>query len=93
MEKVVIVVSSASVTAASFLVTLTGAPPDVKSAPKKTPFVPDKLERQGVSQYAKVVPVTGSGDWAGVVGSDGFVEILPGAESVSAGSVVGFHPW
>ncbi|MEN9306733.1 MAG: Molybdopterin biosynthesis protein moeA [Fibrobacterota bacterium] len=66
---------------------------DVKSAPKKTRFVPVKLERQGVSQYAKVVPVTGSGDWAGVVGSDGFVEILPGAESVVAGSVVGFHPW
>jgi len=64
-----------------------------KAAPKKTRFVPVKLERQGVSQTATPVPVTGSGDWAGVVGSDGFVEIAPATESVAPGAVVEFHPW
>jgi molybdopterin molybdotransferase len=64
-----------------------------KTSPNKTRFVPVRLERQGLAQAATVLPVTGSGDWAGVVGSDGFVEIRPGTESVSAGALVGFHPW
>ena len=65
----------------------------VKSAPKKTRFVPVKLERQGIAQVAIPVPVAGSGDWAGVVGTEGFVEIHPSTESVPAGAVVDFHPW
>lgn len=64
-----------------------------KANPGKTRFLPVRLERQGAALAAHLVPVTGSGDWAGVVGTDGFVEIAPSTESVPAGSVVEFHPW
>jgi len=66
---------------------------DVKESPKQTRFVPVKLSRQGLVQATTPVVVTGSGDWAGLVGTDGFVEIPPGTESVRAGSTVDFHPW
>lgn len=65
----------------------------IPASPGKTRFVPVKVERRGLVQAATPVPVTGSGDWAGVVGSDGFVEIPRGTESVATGSVVDFHPW
>lgn len=70
-----------------------GLQESIPASPGKTRFVPVKLERQGLVQVATPVAVTGSGDWAGVVGSDGFVEIPRGTESVVSGAAVDFHPW
>ncbi len=38
-------------------------------------------------------PSNTSGDFAGLLGSDGFVELPAGGSEFPAGTVVGFRPW
>lgn len=42
---------------------------------------------------ARLQEYHGSGDYAALGESDGFIEIPPGAESIPAGSAVRYHPW
>jgi len=42
---------------------------------------------------AQPAPFNTSGDFAGLVGTDGFVELPPGPREFPAGMVARFHPW
>ena len=42
---------------------------------------------------ATPAPVNSSGDFAGLVGTDGFVELPAGQEEFPAGYVAPFRPW
>lgn len=42
---------------------------------------------------ARPAPFNTSGDFAGLVGTDGFVELPPGPRDFPAGTVARFHPW
>jgi molybdopterin molybdotransferase len=65
---------------------------EVKSA--LTLFVPVKLLHEGSGQArAELRPTQGSGDFISLVGTDGFVELPPGAAPLPAGSVVRFYRW
>lgn len=61
-----------------------------KRAKAKTRFVPVALDDEF---QARPVRVDGSGDWAGLVGSDGFVQVDLGAGEVPAGSRLEYFPW
>ncbi|HEU5081476.1 MAG TPA: molybdopterin molybdotransferase MoeA [Opitutaceae bacterium] len=57
-------------------------------------FVPVKLETTPAGQLQATPAVTNtSGDFAGLVGTDGFVELPAGPIDLAAGTVVRFFPW
>lgn len=62
----------------------------LKRAKSKTRFVPVVLDDEF---RARPVRVDGSGDWAGLVGSDGIVQIGAGIDDVPAGSRLEYFPW
>lgn len=62
----------------------------LKRAKNKTRFVPVVLDDEF---RARPVRVDGSGDWAGLVGSDGIVQIGAGIDDVPAGSRLEYFPW
>jgi molybdopterin molybdotransferase len=72
---------------------VTLAAPVVFKAPL-TYFLPVKLSTgpRGES-LATPDPGNTSGDFAGLVGSDGFVELPPGPAEFAAGTLVPFHAW
>ena len=47
----------------------------------------------GAELLATPDPSNTSGDFAGLVGTDGFVELPPGPAEFPAGMLVPFHPW
>lgn len=61
----------------------------VRRQETKTRFVPVGIER-GMAFPSKV---DGSGDWAGLVGSAGVVEVPSGGGEIEAGSELEFFPW
>jgi len=62
--------------------------------PKLTRFLPVALvERPEGGQQAAPVPGNTSGDFAGLVGTDGFVELPPELAEFPPGYVAPFRPW
>ena len=59
-----------------------------------TRFLPVRRQSQPDGRLA-AVPELGntSGDFAGLIGTDGFVELAPQATSFPAGHVARFFPW
>ncbi len=57
----------------------------------KTRFVPVRWDLERLR--AIPVKIDGSGDWAGLVGSAGFVQVDPGTEVVASGTSLDFYPW
>lgn len=62
----------------------------LKRAKAKTRFVPVALDDEF---RARPVHVDGSGDWAGLVGSDGFVQVGVGTDEVPVGTRLEYFPW
>lgn len=61
---------------------------------KMTSFVPVRLRTSPEGKAtAEPDPFNTSGDFAGLVGTDGYVQLPPRAEPYSAGEVVSFTPW
>jgi molybdopterin molybdotransferase len=57
-------------------------------------FLPVRLEADAVGMIrARPDPLNTSGDFAGLVGTDGFVELPAGQEEFPAGYVADFRPW
>lgn len=64
------------------------------SDPDLARFVHVKLASGSRAELlAAPVPVNTSGDFAGLVGTDGFVELPPRAEAFPAGYIAPFRPW
>jgi molybdopterin molybdotransferase len=61
--------------------------------PKMTYFLPVKLGRATDSFRATPVHSNTSGDFAGLLGTDGFVELPPGSGEFAAGTSATFWPW
>jgi molybdopterin molybdotransferase len=63
-------------------------------APKLTCFLPVVLEcGPGPGLLAAPAPGNTSGDFAGLIGTDGFVELPPEPDEFPAGTVAPFWPW
>lgn len=62
----------------------------LKRAKGKTRFVPVVLDDEF---RARPVGIDGSGDWAGLVGSDGFVQVGVGTDDVPVGARLEYFPW
>ena len=56
-------------------------------------FLPVQLESRVGRQLARPQPPNGSGDFAGLSGTSGFVELQPGPCRVMAGTVVPLYRW
>jgi molybdopterin molybdotransferase len=66
----------------------------VSFKPKMTCFLPVKLEQEsGGELRARPDPTNTSGDFAGLLGTDGFVDLPPGPVELRAGTHVVFRPW
>lgn len=65
----------------------------IQRAPTKTRFAPVRKEIEDGVIRVFAGRVDGSGDWAGLVGTDGAVELAPGSDVAHAGTPVDFHPW
>jgi molybdopterin molybdotransferase len=64
-----------------------------EAKPALTQFVPVQvLFRQGQRQVV-LKPTRGSGDFTSLIGTDGFVELPPGATAVAAGTPVALYSW
>jgi len=62
--------------------------------PKLTWFLPVRLSSGPRAELlATPDPSNTSGDFAGLVGTDGFVELAPGAGEFPAGTLASFWPW
>ncbi len=62
--------------------------------PALTRFIPAMLASgEHAELIATLAPTNTSGDFAGLVGTDGFVELPPSAVERPAGDVAAFHPW
>ena len=67
---------------------------DIAFKPKVTWFLPVKLESGPRGElFAVPDPSNTSGDFAGLVGTDGFVELAPGNGVFPAGTVAPFYAW
>lgn len=67
---------------------------DIAFKPKVTWFLPVKLESGPRGELLAVPdPSNTSGDFAGLVGTDGFVELAPGNGVFPAGTVAPFYAW
>jgi molybdopterin molybdotransferase len=62
--------------------------------PRQTRFVPVRLrhERDGRTVAVTAAPNT-SGDFAGLVGTDGYLEVPPASDPLPAGTALRFIPW
>jgi molybdopterin molybdotransferase len=57
-------------------------------------FLPVSLNRGGdAPTTAQPRPTKGSGDFTSLIGTDGFVELPPGARVIPAGTLVPFYGW
>jgi molybdopterin molybdotransferase len=65
-----------------------------KPSPELTSFVPVRLELDGESRaWAMLKPTNTSGDFVQLAGTDGFVELPPGATPLPRGALVPLHRW
>jgi len=66
----------------------------VAGPPDFTLFVPARVTTDATARrVAQPAPVHNSGDFAGLAGTDGFVELPPAPRWRRAGAVVRWHPW
>lgn len=61
--------------------------------PALTIFTPARAVAQGDRRGLTLHPTQGSGDFTSLVGTDGFVELPPGPQRISAGALVPFYRW
>jgi molybdopterin molybdotransferase len=67
---------------------------DFEVRPPLTYFLPVRLETQASgASIALPRPTRGSGDFTSLIGSDGFVELPPGPQVISRGSLVPVYRW
>jgi molybdopterin molybdotransferase len=65
-----------------------------KPSAELTSFVPVRLELDGESRaWAVLRPTNTSGDFVPLAGTDGFVELPPGAAPLARGTLVALHRW
>ena len=65
----------------------------IEVKPPLTLFTPVKLMQEGERLCAAPRPTRGSGDFTSLIGTDGFVELPPGPQTLSRGSRVPFYRW
>ena len=66
----------------------------VTVTPALTHFIPVRLEQDDWGrEWAVPAPTNGSGDFTGLVGTEGFVELPPGPNTYAKGFVTRLHRW
>ena len=66
---------------------------DYTFRPPLTCFLPVRLENKGGPSEVLPDPAGNSGDFAGILGTDGFVELSAEPTEFSRGEIVPFWPW